>query len=120
MKRGGVHAGSGRPKKMATPTIPRIELVSTGSPPPKRFKTALAWGMAQINSDDVSIEMKYRICAAIIAYQSPRIESVRVGKKEIAAEAAQEAATRKPYQPGPAPPALFRLYRNDPPEDEPA
>lgn len=69
--------------------------LNDAEPTSLKFKTALEFAMAMINSPSASDEMKTRLAIAAMPFQHPKLESVGQGKKEAAAAAAKEAASGK-------------------------
>ena len=81
---------------------------------PKKFKNALAWCQNALNSSDLDPEFKLRVATLAIGYQTGRMASTRPSKKQLAAEAARENAS-KAYEPG-SPPKLLIVPKDEPEE----
>jgi hypothetical protein len=93
MGKTGFRAGAGRPpKKVKTgPAETAISTLKTPDLGQKRYKTALEWCMDKINDPNAPDDLKYRIAAVTMPFQSPRVETLK-RKKELQREAANQPA----------------------------
>jgi hypothetical protein len=86
------------------PRIPRSEIralkaaYAKGGP----FASALDFAMAVLNDPDAPLEAKLRLARAVLPFQTPKLEAACTGKKEAAAERAEDAA-RGAFAPPPVP-----------------
>ena len=86
------------------PRIPRAEIRKLKAPyvTRKRFDRAVDFCMHVINDPDAPLEAKLRLARAVLPFQTPKLEAACTGKKEAAAERAEDAA-RGAFAPPPVP-----------------